>query len=102
MFEYDRCPSWPRDDWIEQGQQAALRIKDRQLHRQRVGLSDLHAGRGVVAQPLAMRVVQRSGFDQQTAHDSARPSLSHELFVERVDGVRWSRKFQILVFYIGQ
>ena len=78
------------DHRIEQRQHSAIAVEYRQLHGQRIGLTDIDTGAGVFIQALAVVIVESSGFDQQPANDSAGSSLPYQLLVQRIHGVRRS------------
>ena len=74
-----------------------LAVEEGQLHGQRIGHAHLHARGHVLAQALAVLVVERAGFEQQAAGHAVGARLLDQLFVQRVDGVGRTRELQVFV-----
>ena len=65
-------------------------------------MADPDAGQCELYQLLTMLRIERAGFEQQPAGNPAEPRLSDELLVERIDGVRRAREFEIFLPDLSQ
>src|SRR6185312_7511797 len=102
VIENDGRPGRNADHGVEQRHQTLMAVEERELHGKRRRLADFDARLRVFGETLAMRGVQRSGFDQQTAGDALRSRLANQFLFERIDRIRRPREFQVFAAHFVQ
>src|SRR6201999_2812743 len=102
MLENQRSPGGFADDGVEQRDQALPAVEEREFQRQRGRLTDFDAGCRVFRQSLAVRLIERTAFDQEAAGDPVQARLADEHLVEWVYCVRRARKLEIFARYFRE
>src|SRR6185312_398358 len=88
VSEHDGSPGGDADYGVEECDQTLMAVEKREVHGECRRLPNLHSGLRIFRETLAMRNVERSGFNQQTAGNALGSRFPHQLLLERIDRIR--------------